>query len=49
VVEILLVLGQFLVQLFEVDVFGNNDFRPSGPTGHFINRVEERLDAVGGQ
>jgi hypothetical protein len=47
--ELLLVIAQLLVELFDVGVFGKDGFRPGGTPGKFINRLKERPGAVGGQ
>jgi hypothetical protein len=47
--KLLLVLGQLLVELFDVGVFGKDGCRPVWTPGEFVNRLKERLDAFGGQ
>jgi hypothetical protein len=43
------VLGQFLVELFDVNIFGKDGFRPGWTPGKSVNRLKERPNALGGQ
>jgi hypothetical protein len=47
--ELGLVPDQFLVEFFDVGVFGEDDFRPGWTPGKSVNRLKERPDAFGGQ
>jgi hypothetical protein len=47
--ELGFVLGQLLVELFDVGVFGKDGFRPGWTPGKPVNRLKERPDAIGGQ
>jgi hypothetical protein len=43
------VLGQLLVELFDVGVFGKDGNRPGWTPWKSVNRLKERPDAIGGQ
>jgi len=47
--ELRFVFGQFLVEVFDAGVFGQDGDRPGGTTWEPVNRVKERSGAVGGE
>jgi hypothetical protein len=47
--ELGLVLGQLLVEFFDVGVLGKDGRRPGRTPGKSVNRLKERAGAVGGQ